>query len=414
MVPDFWQRYSLVERIHWLRYALPPVLVLVVIGYQLGIAQTLQRTYGHVIHYGVEISFYSLTGPLVTWLVLVWIERNLKEMERLAKQVQAQSEQLANLTAVSADAIFSLDANGRIISWNRGATQMLGYKEYEVLGKPFTFILPNAADLTQQLQKYSIVKEYETTAHAKNGRSLTVNLSQTQLKNDSDMTSASLIIMRDVTTRREREAILEEERARIARDLHDGVAQTLYFMALKADMLKQRNNQLDESNLADLQEIGQKARQVIREIRRTIFALRPLDWKQGDFYTAVRQFVAGFSEQVGWQTAVDIDEHIALPPHLEPTIYRLIQESLNNVAKHANATEVAISFATSPNADRLVISIKDNGIGFDAENLFSNGFGLTQMQARVTAVNGTLNVYSQPHSGTTIQVELPLARGSHE
>jgi PAS domain S-box-containing protein len=362
----------------------------------------------------VEISFYSLTGPLVTWLVLVWIERNLKEKERLAKQVQMQSEQLANLTAVSADAIFSLDANGRITSWNRGAVQMLGYNEHEVLGKPFAFILPDAGDLTQQLEKHGIVQDYETAAHAKNGRFLTVNLSQTQLKNDSDMTSASLIIMRDVTAQREREAVLEEERARIARDLHDGVAQTLYFMALKADMLKQKNSQLDEANLADLQEIGQKARQVIREVRRTIFALRPLDWKQGNFHTAIRQFITDFSEQVGWQTAVHIDEHITIPPHLEPTIYRLIQESLNNVAKHANATEVHISLTPRANADHLLLEIKDNGIGFDTEAPSGSGFGLSQMQARVTAVDGTLHIHSQPANGTTIQIQLPLKRGSHE
>ncbi len=413
MAPISWQKSPLVDRIRWLRYFLPPVLVTIVIGYQLGIAQALERNYGHFVHYGVEIGFYSLTGPLVTWLTLVWVERRLKEKEALERTVQAQSQQLASLTAVSADAIFSLDAAGVITSWNRGAERMLGYAAAAMIGQPLTRLLPAADTLAARLRQEGVVQNFETTARAGDGRSLTVNLTQTRLAETNEASSASLIIMRDVTARREREAVLEEERARIARDLHDGVAQTLYFLALKADMIKQQIPDDTEQVLADLREIGQKARQVIREVRRTIFALRPLDWSDAGFKPALRQFVLDFAEQVGWQAAVAISDDAVIPARLEPTIFRLVQESLNNVAKHARAAHVQAALESNPLARQITLTVQDDGGGFEPAVHSGRGMGLTQMRARVTAVAGTMQIQSQPGAGTQITVYLPLSGGEN-
>ena len=282
-----WQQTTLIERIRWLRYILPPVLVLVVILYQLGVAQSLERNYGHAVHYGVEIGFYSLVGPAVTLLTLIWVERRLQKQARLERQVQAHTQQLASLTAISADAILSLDDQERITSWNRGAERMLGYHENVILGQFLSQLLLDADELAALLNKQGMVEGFETTAITSDGRRLTVELTQTRLVGVDEGSAASLIIMRDVTTRRERESIREEERARIARDLHDGVAQTLYFMALKADMARQQIREEPGRATAELKEIGRTARKVIREVRQTIFSLRPLDWSEGEFAPAL-------------------------------------------------------------------------------------------------------------------------------
>ena len=397
-----WQQWSLQKQIRWLKFVLPPLLALIVIFYQLGIAQALEQVYGHGVHYGVEIAFYSLTGPIVTWLTLVWVERSLATKEALEQQVRRQTEQLANLTAVSADAIISLDENNQIQSWNRGAERMIGCPAKIMIGKPIHQLLPEAPALQQQ----QLVQDFETTAQTAYGRFLTVNLTQTQ------QADSTLIIMRDVTARRERETILEEERARIARDLHDGVAQTLYFLALKADMLRQQVDPAANQIVAELKEIGQQARSVIREVRRTIFALRPLDWTTLGFWPALAQFVAGFAEQAGWQSECQLDETIAVPPSLEPTVFRLVQESLNNVAKHAEATQVWIT-AVCPNHNTLTLTIRDNGRGFANEDS-QHGLGLAQMQTRVERANGRWQLHSQPDSGTTITVQLPLLGETHD
>jgi len=297
-----WQQAPLIDQIRRLRYLLPPVLVVVVVFYQLIVAQTLAESYGHIVHYSVEVAFYSLTGPVITWLTLVWVERNLREKDRLERQLEAY--------------------------------------------------------------------------------------------------------------RKEREAVLEEERSRIARDLHDGIAQTLYFLALKADMAGQFIDHNKEKVRAELKEIGRNARQIIREVRRTIFALRPLDWVERDFLPALENFITGFAEQVGWQITLDIENGlVSVPSRLEPAVFRLVQESLNNVAKHAHATQVRVTLRLVNNGRDLQLMIHDNGNGFDPGSLNNHGFGLKQMENRVTAVGGTFKVLSQPGEGTQLTSQLPLLEG---
>jgi PAS domain S-box-containing protein len=386
------------------------MLVFVVIIYQLGFAQSLERNYGHLVHYGVEIGFYSLVGPIATFLMLVWVERRLLEKERLERQVQSRNQQLASLTATSADAILSLNTQGKITSWNQGAERMLGYQASAIVGNPLSQLLPGAAALAARLQKQGEVIDFEATAIANEGRKLTVELTQTRLTEAYEGATASLIIMRDVTVRREREAIREEERARIARDLHDGVAQTLYFMALKADMTRQQVTQKPEWVTAELKEIGKTARQVIREVRRTIFALRPLNWSNNDFTHALVRFVEEFAEQTGWQVDVDIDDsEPIMPSRLEPTVFRLIQESLNNAAKHAAAKRIWVTLERVESNTALRLLVRDDGCGFDPKDITSSGLGLNQMRERVAAVGGTLQLNSKPGIGTTVIAQLPIS-----
>jgi signal transduction histidine kinase len=295
-----WQQMRLIDRVRWLRYILPPLLVFVVVFYQLGIAQALENNFGHTVHYGVEVAFYSLTGPVVTWLMLVWMERKLEDQERLEQQVQVAEQEKAS--------------------------------------------------------------------------------------------------------------VLEEERARIARDLHDGMAQTLYFLALKTDMLRQKLA-TDAETVQELQDMGKSLRQIIRDVRRTIFALRALDWSKEGFLSALIRFVDGFAEQVGWQTSISLDEQIDIPARLEPANFRLVQESLNNAAKHAQATKVSVILKKDGNS--LLLTVQDNGRGFTQHANNGGGLGLNQMAGRVTAVGGTFHVESRPGMGTSIIGQIPLTGGAN-
>jgi PAS domain S-box-containing protein len=368
-----------------------------------------QNVYGHLVHYGVEVTFYSLAGPMVTWLTLVWVERRLAEKEALEKQVFARERHLASLTAASADAILSLDGNGRITSWNRGAKRLFGYAAGDIMGQPLTILLPEAARLSERLQRDDVVQNFETTALAHDGRSISVELTQTLLADDVAETPASSLIIRDVTARRERAAIIEEERARIARDLHDGVAQTLYLLALKADMAARQVTRDPDQVTADLKEIGRRARRVIREVRRTIFALHPLDWSEKGFLPALRRFVRDFAEQAGWRASFSTgDEELDVPIRLEPTLFRLVQESLNNVAKHAEAGRVWVEIHRSGPPAQLVLTVRDDGRGFDPGATNSNGLGLSQMRQRVRAAGGSFKLDSSPGSGSVITAQLPL------
>lgn len=406
-----WQRLSLVERVRWLRFVLPPLLIIVVASYQLGVAQWLSEQYGHGVHYAFEIAFYSVTGPLATWLTLAWVERGLREKEALEQEVRARTQQLASLTEASADAILSVDKTGRIVSWNRGAERMLGYPAGRALGARLDLFLPDAPALRTQLQAEGIVQNYDAEARTRDDRILNVNLTQTTL--DREGGSASLLIMRDVTARREREAIVEEERARIARDLHDGVAQTLYFTALQADAGRQQLTQDPEQVAGTLREIGTKIRQVIRDVRRTIFALRPLDWPEGSFLEALGRFAAGFAEQMGWQLHTEIAAGLPpIPSRMEPTLYRVVQESFNNIAKHAAAANVWLTLEHRKKRS-LQLIIRDDGAGFEPEQV-QGGLGLEQMQARVRRSGGTITIESGNGGGTVVCASLPIPEDGDE
>lgn len=289
-----WQQIRLIDRVRWLRFILPPLLVIVVIFYQLSVAQALENNFGHSVHYGVEVAFYSLTGPVVTWLTLVWVERKLEDQERLEQQIKVAEQEKAS--------------------------------------------------------------------------------------------------------------VLEEERTRIARDLHDGMAQTLYFLALKTDMLRQKIAK-DGEVVQELRDMGRSLRQIIQDVRRTILALRGLDWSQEGFIPALNRFVDGFAEQMGWQSMVSLEEQVRIPARLEPTIFRVVQESLNNAAKHAQATEVRVTLHKHQNS--LQLMVQDNGRGFTQPSNGS-GLGLNQMADRVSAVGGTFYIESQPGNSTVVVSKLPL------
>ncbi len=403
-----WQRLPLLERIRWLRYVLPPFFAGIVIIYQLFVALPLEESYGHFFHYSFEIAFYSLTGPVVTWLTLKWVERSLADKEALEHQVRARTQMLASLTEASADAILSLDPEGMVASWNRGARDIFEYPQPEVIGRPVGELLPKAATMQEQLQQAGELKDFETVAVTRSGKQIYVELTQTIQDGYETGSPGSLIILRDITLRREREAIIEEERARIARDLHDGMAQNLYFMALKADKARQQTGKAQRALAQELGELSRAARQVIREVRRTIYALRPLDWSRGGFIPALREFVEGYAEQLGWQVEFDTSElRTEIPSRYEPAIFRLVQESLNNVAKHAEAGHVLVELSSAPG--QLDLKIVDDGRGLNQDHDTGRGLGLGQMRTRTEALGGEFHFASETGVGTTTFARFPLA-----
>ncbi len=223
-----------------------------------------------------------------------------------------------------------------------------------------------------------------------------------------------LAIVRDITERKAHEAIIEEERERIARDLHDGLAQNLYFLGLKIDFLAKQVLQDPETTHEELTALKKTVQANIHEIRRTIFALRPIDLDAG-FDVATRTYVREFGEQAGLQIDYSFEgNEDDLPPALEPVLFRLVQEALNNVAKHAGGSRAWVDLVIRP-TEAVVLEIRDDGIGFNADRLpTANGarLGLSQMRERVVATGGAFSVTSVPTEGTTLHAEMPIAQAS--
>jgi signal transduction histidine kinase len=225
----------------------------------------------------------------------------------------------------------------------------------------------------------------------------------------------AILAIEDITAEKERrseEEAIAEERRRIAREIHDGLAQDLAGLRFRMRLWHKLVDDDPAQMHAELDGLQGLLGKNIREVRRSIFALRPVALDELGFYPALRQFIREFGEQ----NQLHIDLRVEgpterLPAFLELVVFRIIQESLNNVAKHSQASMVWMALdLASPDAVRL--SVRDDGVGFDPailDPLLQRGhLGLRQMRERVEKLKGTFELYSQEAKGTEIRIVLPL------
>src|SRR3989337_3612697 len=168
---------SLRQRVALLRWVLPLAFALSAGVYQLGLARWVHDQYGHNIHYGVEILFYSTAGLLLTYWALPRLGKWLEEKEGVEIKARASEQRLASITSASADAILGLDSQGRIESWNHGAELIFGYTTQEILERPLTDLLGRGeaaevelAWLGKSLGQAGLVRRHETNCVDANGR----------------------------------------------------------------------------------------------------------------------------------------------------------------------------------------------------------------------------------------------------
>ncbi len=205
--------------------------------------------------------------------------------------------------------------------------------------------------------------------------------------------------------RLEQHAILEE-RTRLAREIHDGLAQHLAFVRWKMyqvrQWLAQGQEQRLEEELALLQQVVDEA---YLDVREAIDGLRlPLD-ESTSFADALREYARRFVARTG--ITVDLAlENVALPPGTEAQLLRVVQEALTNVRKHARASHITVTLTA--NEDAILLQVSDDGIGFDPEGVDREGhFGLRIMAERVQGLGGRLDVHAAQGCGTTLTITLP-------
>ena len=199
-----------------------------------------------------------------------------------------------------------------------------------------------------------------------------------------------------------------EERQRLARELHDSVTQALYSVTLYADAARMAfSAQKWEALGSNLQEVRNMAREAMYDMRLLVFELRPFMLETEGLASALRARLAAVEGRSGLKTQVFVEEERRLPIVIEEELYRIAQEGLNNVVKHAEATQVQIQLKYDENT--VLLEMIDDGKGFEPETVSqSGGFGLQGIQERVQQLGGTLKIESVPFSGTRLSVRIPL------
>lgn len=200
-------------------------------------------------------------------------------------------------------------------------------------------------------------------------------------------------------------AAQEQERKNISRELHDEVGQTLNALLVDAGNLQKRIPGDDEKSQELLTSIQRLADTCVNEVRDIALLLRPSMLDDLGLTAAIQWQAREVSRRTGLTVKVSADaEEESLPEGLSLCLYRVAQEALQNVVRHAQAKTVQVELRQKE--DRLVLSVRDDGVGFDAEN--ARGLGTVGMEERLRQVGGTLHVASQPGKGTTVTAEVPL------
>lgn len=211
----------------------------------------------------------------------------------------------------------------------------------------------------------------------------------------------------------------EDERKRIAREIHDGLAQTMAHVVLRAEiaerMLMKEQYPLVKEELVELK--GQ-VRGGLEEVRKMIFNLRPMALDDLGIIPTLRKFVQDFEDKTKIRTKFELyGKEVRLPSGLEVAIYRLVQEAFSNALKHAEATHISLKVTIMRQI--VEITIRDNGKGFNVDSATvksaqTSHFGLVGMRERIELVDGTLDIQSDMEEGTRITMYIPLSSENRE
>jgi signal transduction histidine kinase len=208
-----------------------------------------------------------------------------------------------------------------------------------------------------------------------------------------------------------RDIAVLEERNRMAREIHDTLAQGFTGIVLQLEAAEQSLKE-DSGNLQEhLGKARKLARESLNEARRSVWALRPHELEQLTLIEALRQQVERFSRDTGIQADFKFSNNEEkLSTEIENALLRIFQESLTNVQKHAQASKVEIDLTLDQKMVRL--RIDDNGVGFDSASSAENRFGLIGMRERAKLLGGVVVIRSEKGKGTHLEVTLPIDRGT--
>jgi PAS domain S-box-containing protein len=348
--------------------------------------------------------------------------------------------------AVRDYAIFMLDPDGRIVTWNQGAERIKGYSASEIIGQHFSKFYPEedleagkpAAELEIALRDGRI--EDEGWRVRKDGSKFWATVVITAIRDDAgnligfskvtkDNTERMLVLKALRDSRRElhdsedslRRLSLhllrtqDEERRRIGRDLHDSLGQTLSVLKMKLDSLAGTiglgSNDPRNQNIAACANLTEDC---IKEVRTIAYLLYPPMLEEMGLKSAISWYLDGFSKRSGIQTAFEIASDFArLPRHVETAIFRVLQESLTNVHRHSGS-EVA-NVRLFNRGGMTILEVIDKGKGmpvqqsteFRQEGLHALGVGLRGMEERMRQLGGGLELLSSPR-GTTVVASVPV------
>ena len=364
----------------------------------------------------------------------VELQAEVGERERAESDADDARQRLAGIIESAMDAIITVDDQQRIVLFNSAAEVLFDCSQNEALGASLDRFIPErfrashaehilrfgrAAIATRRMATQRVV-----TGLRRSGEEFPIEASISQLALNSS--KYYTVIVRDVTERMRSEEALrrskreldemaavsatarEQEKSRVARELHDELAQALTVLRLDVNWLRQRGLASDAPSAAKLLAMEKMLEHTVAATRRIAADLRPLMLDDLGLVPAAEWLVENFKERHGidCRIAVSPADLKLADPHAT-AVFRIVQESLANVARHAEAAHVEVNIACSD--AEINLRIRDDGCGFDLSHPRKpNSFGLVGLRERARLVDGEINIDTAPGRGTSIEVRIPF------
>ena len=358
------------------------------------------------------------------------------------KRAEAERAQLAAIVRSSDDAIIAETLDGIILSWNQGAARIYGYTAEEIVGCPISRLIPSdhpdeLSGILQKLARGEHLDHYETTRVRKDGQRIDVSLTISPIRDGAGNISGASIIARDTTERNRVEdatrqsqqqlralsahlqTIREEERTRIAREIHDQLGQVLTGLKMELSLLEES---WSDSAPRDARTLNERAFQRLRSlvdgslrtVRKIATELRPMMLDNLGLSAAIEWQAEEFLKISGIPCEVSLPEdEMSLDRDTSTALFRILQESLTNIVRHAKASRVSVHLSKENHI--TVLQVQDNGVGIPAHLIAgSASFGLLSMKERALMLGGTVEVMSGRGAGTTVVVRVPHAARADE
>src|SRR5882724_9742456 len=355
---------------------------------------------------------------------LLPFEMSHRRSQEVNAALRESEERYRSVVDTARDIIFTLSADGKIMSMNPVFETVTGWSRTEWIGKDFLPLVhpddrPRAAEIYQAVLKGQVPPLFELGVRAKSGFTIPGEFVATPLARGSRIVGV-LGVARDITDRKRAERALrhlnealEEEVKRIAHALHDEAGQLLASVHIGlADIARD----LPAPAAQRLEDVRGLLDKIEEQLRHLSHELRPTILDDLGLGPALEFLADGVSRRTGLSITVEGSPGKRLPAPTETALYRIVQEALTNVTKHAQATRVTIRFVRDGRALRCVV--RDNGTGFDVLAVLtrrgSRGLGLTGIRERLHAVGGNLDIIATPRGGTQLILTVPLEADNAE
>ena len=358
----------------------------------------------------------------------------ITERMQTEQAYQRSEGRLAGILDIAEDAIIVANINRTITLFNQGAVRLFGYDADGVLGHSLDLLLPERfrEEHSRHIEAFThspetarrMAQRRDVFGLKRDGTEFPAEASISKLTIGEETTFT--VIVRDITERRQTEHQLrslttqlitaqEEERRRISRELHDDINQRLALLVVEMGRLETNFPVPFSAARQDFQSLAQRLAAISDDVRRIAYQFHPSILDDLGLSEALAQLANAFSENTGIKTiVVQEDFGESLPQDISSCLYRIVQESLANVRKHAKASRVELEL-TCDDQD-ITLCIHDSGVGFDLERarIDHRGLGLVSMRERVQSVHGRFEIQAEPGQGTRILVQIPLPGAHHE